>query len=61
MPKSRSELIALAYEATKRRMVKDGMDPIVASIRAKIHVAKIYNLKTFLDVNAHINAARRRK
>jgi hypothetical protein len=59
MPKSRSELINLAYESTKRRLVKDGTDPMIASLQAKIHVAKLYNLNSFLDVNTHINAARR--
>lgn len=58
MPKSRSELIALAYESTKRRLVREGADPMLASIRAKIHVAKLYNLKSFLDVQAHLNVAR---
>jgi hypothetical protein len=58
MPKSRSELIYLAYEVTRKRLIKQGTDPLVAAIRAKIHVAKLYNLKSFLDVDAHIRAFR---
>lgn len=61
MSKSRSELIYLAYEMTKKRLVKQGTDPLVASIRAKIHVAQLYNLKSFLDVDAHLRAVRRAK
>lgn len=59
MPKSRSELITLAFESTKRRLVREGVDPILASLQAKMHVARLYNLKSFLDVNAHIRAARK--
>lgn len=61
MPKSRSELIYLAYEMTRKRLIKEGTDPMLASLRAKIHVAKLYNLKSFLDVNDYLRAARERR
>jgi hypothetical protein len=61
VPKSRSELIYLAYEMTRKRLIKQGTDPLVAALRAEIHVARLYNLKSFLDVKPHLRAARRAK
>lgn len=58
MSKSKSELIYLAFEMIKRRLIKEGHLPAFADFKARVAVAKMYKLNSFLDVAAHLKAAR---